>query len=496
MSGFRCRWHQCLRQGQVGEAPALPPGDEPGQGRAHEAPTVRASEPGQQTLLPKDAPGKTASWPPTYTGPVPGVPSPFPTCSNPCRCCYYKLARPLGEGHNEAKWTTGWKFFNGEYTWWHGEGEEKSHHGHQQHIDAWNGLASGALTQSDLPPQCECCYYRMMPVGPRTTNSIKAAPGWRCGEWSVKYGSFCWQWCSTNAPHLEGFRWNIPRSHLRGTYGDMLVPGDHDVPHRDFMRAWQRRDEDWEAEQSQSLRRQREAHFAEHEADAKQGRERNMHFAPGTNEPKGTRAAPAQQHQDIPEQQAHGDTPKEAREETKATSNVAPGGEDQAVGTKEVVNGAVAPKETREESKATSNVAHGGEDQAGGTKEVVNGAVALGAAANAAHRRAWLEEEIRRAEKTREQWIMRADTEDDQPEWYKAWKQNHPSPTWPPTTEYFIEQLNKMTDDDIEIMMAGEPRAKDVPLPRSSTWRRGTEEDDKTWLGMPSVAPRPCVEVD
>ena len=207
------------------------------------------------------------------------------------------------------------------------------------------------------------------------------------------------------------------------------------------MWAWQRRDEAWDAEESQSLRlhaegRQREESTAEHEADDKQGRQRKVPFAPGANEVVNGAVAPLQHHEEAPEESnvAHG-TPGKQHQDVPEWLRV--------------------PKEVREES----NVAPGTND----------GAVAPGAADSAAHRRAWLEKEIRMAADAHAQLGTFDESEDDKPEWYKAWKQNHPSPTWPPTTEYFLEHLNKMTDEDIAILMEGEPDAKDVPLPKSST---------------------------
>ena len=199
------------------------------------------------------------AWPPLYLGPAPGIPSPFPRCEKPCSCCYYTMAQPLDD--SRKRWSTGWKFFNDTCEWHHGfQEDEQGHwtggppHAMAQHLATHNGLSSGRLTHEQLAPQCECCYYRMMPVQPGgpmgALKHIVAAPGWRCGDWSTRYGSYCWQWCDVDAPHKWGFKWVVPRSHLKGTRGDTVCPGTHDVPYREWLEAFQKAGCTWEWEKA------------------------------------------------------------------------------------------------------------------------------------------------------------------------------------------------------------------------------------------------------
>ena len=147
------------------------------------------------------APGKAAAaatWRalPIYKGPVPGVPSPFPTCTNPCRCCFYTKARFLPDG----TWSTGWRRHHGDWAW----SEGRPAHGPEQHLAATEGRLGPIL---DLEPQCKCCYYRFVPIRTEslTSKSIDACPGWYGGAY--KKGKLSLLWCDHGAPHKAGFTW-------------------------------------------------------------------------------------------------------------------------------------------------------------------------------------------------------------------------------------------------------------------------------------------------
>ena len=133
---------------------------------------------------------------PKYKGPAPGMPSPFPTCTNPCRCCFYTKARFLPDG----TWSTGWRRHHGDWAW----SEGRPAHGPEQHLAATEGRLGAFL---DLEPQCACCYYRFVPIRTEslTSKSIDACPGWYGGAY--KKGKISLRWCDHGAPHKAGFTW-------------------------------------------------------------------------------------------------------------------------------------------------------------------------------------------------------------------------------------------------------------------------------------------------
>jgi len=120
----------------------------------------------------------------------------------PCPCCYYRISSCDAAG----RYTTGWRKFNGTWTWWHGGAPHGWHH-RQGEEDA-------------NVPRCACCYYNMHegpgmwvlegslpappppPLPPPPLPPLNVGPGWYWARGS-------WHWNGHGAPHAPEDIWRI-----------------------------------------------------------------------------------------------------------------------------------------------------------------------------------------------------------------------------------------------------------------------------------------------
>ena len=114
----------------------------------------------------------------------------------PCPCCYYRISSCDAAG----RYTTGWRNFNGTWTWWHGGAPHGLPH-HRQGAEDAN------------VPRCACCYYNMH-EGPGMLVLEGSLPPWHVGSnihegpgWYWANGS--WHWNGHGAPHAPEDIWRI-----------------------------------------------------------------------------------------------------------------------------------------------------------------------------------------------------------------------------------------------------------------------------------------------